>query len=293
MKSWFRDLSCKVRVNELLSNHTTFKIGGCAKYFVQPKDIDDLRSLLLKAKVYKMPVWIIGSGSNLLINDHGLDGIVIDLNAAHFKKIRFKSGLLEAGAGVKLQTLVRKTCNLGLSGAEFLAGIPGTVGGALIMNAGIKEKEIKDIIEDVTVLDYNANTHTLNGNKIRFGYRNSNLSKYIVIKASFKLRRQDKSTIKEKIKKYVENRWRTQDFAYPNAGCVFKNPKGLSAGKLIDRCGLKNRHFGKAWVSAKHANFIINKNMASAKDVLRLMNFIKQKVKRKFGIELEPEIKIW
>lgn len=253
--------------------------------------------MLKRAKRYKIPVLVIGSGSNILVNDKGVDGVVVKLTAPCFRKIRFKSGLLEAGAGGLLSKLVRHTLDLNLSGCEFLSGIPGTVGGALVMNAGVSERvknvSIGNLVENVTAMDYNGNIKILHKRDIEFGYRKSNLSKYIILNARIRLRKKRKQEIRQRIKWYLDYRRSSQELSSPNAGCIFKNPSGLSAGRLIDMCGLKGSHFGDARVSSKHANFIINKGEARAAEVLKLMDYIKVKVKQKFNITLQPEVRIW
>jgi len=185
---------------------------------------------------------------------------------------------------------------------EFLAGIPATLGGALVMNAGISEKtknqkpkikSIGDLVEAVTVMDYNGNIKTLDREEIKFGYRTSSLSKYIILSAIIKLTKGNIREIEDKIKVYLGYRRVAQDLPFANAGCIFKNPKRYQAGRLIDACGLKGKRIGDACVSNKHANFILNLGRARFSDVLRLMGLIKRRVKNKFNIDLEPEIKIW
>lgn len=300
--NWRKSLSGKIRFNEPLSKYTTFRIGGRAQLFIQPQDITDLRQLVINAKKDNLRLFIIGAGSNLLINDKGVNGIVIKLSATAFKNINYAQGLLEAGAGLSLAKLIEYALNYNLGGAEFLIGIPGTVGGALIMNAGITErtknqelrtKNISDLVKNVTVMDYNGNIKVLRKNEIRFDYRASSLYNYIVLNAHLKIFKSNKRKIINKLNKYLVFRKKQQDYAYPSAGCIFKNPERGSAGKLIDLCGLKGKHFGDAYISESHANFIINKGKAKAKDVFRLMDYVKKSVKNKFGINLEPEIKIW
>ena len=291
--NWQKSLKGKFRTREFLKEHTTFKIGGPAKIFFEPRDIKDLRLSLSLVKKNRIPILVIGAGSNILVNDDGFKGMVLRLNTPSFKKIVLKHNCLEAGSGVLLSQVVLKAKGLGLSGAEFLSGIPGTVGGALIMNAGIREKNIADLVEDVKVMDYNGNIKILNKNNIKFKYRSSNLSQYIILSARLKLRKKDPRKIKEKIKKYFVYRKLTHDLSKPSAGCVFKNPTGYSAGRLIDLCGLKGKRIGDASISFKHANFIVNIGNARAKDVLKLMSLIRREVKKKFNISLKPEIKIW
>lgn len=291
--NWWKDLKGKVRLRELLKEHTTLKIGGRALYFVEPRDIGDLKSLLNLLKRYKMPLLVLGDGSNILVSDKGINALILRLNSPYFKRISFNNNFIEIGSAVVLNQVIRATQRRGLSGAEFLAGIPGTLGGALIMNAGAHKKCIGNLVKNVTVMDYNGSIKTFNIKNIKFRYRKSNLSKYIILSASLSLIKKDKQEIKNKIDRYLDYRRRGLDSSYPSAGCIFKNPPGYSAGQLIDLCGLKGRRIGDACISQRHANFILNLKSAKACDVLKLMDLVKKKVKEKFNITLEPEIKIW
>lgn len=291
--NWLNGLKAKVKTEEPLKDKTTFKIGGAAKYFAEPKDINDLKLLLRWAKRYKLTFWIIGAGSNILIGDKGIDGLVVRLASPFFKRISFEHGHLRVGSGLSLSQLLVRAKNEGLSGLEFLAGIPGTVGGALAMNAGAHNKSILDLLEKVTVMDYNGKIRILNKKEIKFGYRSCGLSRYVILNAQLKLKKDDKEEIKRRIAEYLCCRKRTQDLSKPSAGCIFKNPKARPAGMLIDLCGLKGNRVGSACISQKHANFILNDKNATAKDVLRLMDLIKKRVRNRFNITLEPEIKIW
>lgn len=277
------------------SEHTTFKLGGPAKFFIEPKDTAELRLILGYVRKYKLSLFVIGAGSNILIRDKGIDGVVLQLSSPYFREFIFNGKHLKAGSGVMLSQLLNATEKQGLSGLEFLAGIPATVGGALIMNAGIsgKSKNIGSLVENVTVMNYNGNIKLLKKQALRFGYRTSNLSKYIILNARLNLFKKDKQTVKNRIAEYINYRKVTQDISKPSAGCIFKNPKMTSAGRLIDLCGLKGKRIGGACISKRHANFILNLGNARASDVLRLMNLIIKRVKNKFNVTLEPEIKIW
>lgn len=291
--SWQRNLKGKIRFEEPLKKHATFKIGGPARFFIEPSDIADLKLLLTSAKKYKIPVLVIGSGSNILISDKGVAGMVLKLDSASFRRVFIKRNCLEAGSGVTLRQLIRVAAERALSGAQFLAGIPGTVGGALAINAGAWGKNIGELVQKATVMDYNGNIKVLNKKDIRFRYRKSSLSKFIILSVCIKLAKKNRKEIKGEINKYLEYRRNTQDASLPNAGCIFKNPHRESAGRLIDLCGLKGKRIGGANVSVRHANFILNRDNAGSSDVLRLMELIKKKVKDKFNITLEPEIRIW
>ena len=293
--NWWRNLKGRIRLAEPLKDHTYFKIGGPAKFFIEPQDSNDLRLLLSLVKRYNFPIFVIGRGSNLLISDKGINGVVLRLNAPWFNKLSYKDNYLNVGSGVLLSRVVLFAQDYGLSGAEFLAGIPGTVGGALAMNAGIAQdnRSIAELVESVTVMDYRGNRKVLNKKDIRFGYRTSSLSKYIILSTLIKLNRKNKEQINDKIKAYLKYRKLTQDLSKPSAGCIFRNPTGNSAGRLIDLCGLKGKRIGGAGVSLKHANFILNLENAAARDVLQLTDLIKKEVRKKFNIDLKPEIKIW
>ena len=295
--NWRRDLKGKIRFREPLSKHTTFKIGGAARVYIEPRDCADLKILLKKTKRYKIPLRLIGRGSNILVADRGLKAAVIKLSAPYFRKINSEGEKIRVGAGVELAEIIKFCLQHKLGGLEFLWGIPGTLGGALIMNAGISDKgknlSIGDLVSEVEVMDGCGKIKIFKKEKLKFNYRNSNLANYIVIAASLKLKRQDREKIKAQIKSYARQRCLNQELSYPSAGCIFKNPLHGSAGKLIDLCGLKGTRLGDAEVSPKHANFIINKGKAKAEDVLSLIDYLKRKVKQRFKIDLAPEIEIW
>jgi len=291
--TWWKKLKGKVRLKEPLRNKTTFKIGGPAKFFIEPRDSTDLKLLITCAKRYKIPILVIGSGSNILISDKGVRAIVLQLNSPFFKRILYNGNFLKAGCGLSLNELIQAAREHSLSGVEFSAGIPGTVGGALSMNAGAWGKNIGDLVESAEVMDYNGKIKILNKKDIKFGYRKSSLRKFMILSVCIKLTKKNRKEIKGNINKYLAYRRNTQDVSLPNAGCIFKNPPGKFAGRLIDLCGLKGGRRGNAFVSWRHANFILNQGNAHASDVLKLMNLIKNRVKQKFNIKLEPEIKIW
>ncbi|HDZ76634.1 MAG TPA: UDP-N-acetylmuramate dehydrogenase [Candidatus Omnitrophica bacterium] len=303
-------LSGKIKFDESLKSRSTFKIGGRARIWFEPDSINDLCSAVKVARDKKIPVLIIGAGSNILVAKKKINVMVINLNAKEFKRIEFGKQIVDCGAGVKLSFLIKKAASCDLGGLEFLSGIPATVGGALSMNAGISFKipaapgerksnklrlaNIANLLEDITVMTYRGIIRRINKKDLIFGYRRSNLSKYIILSARFKLIKKTKKQIKEDIKEYLVYRRRTQDLRFASLGCIFKNPKSnISAGRLIDLCGLKGKMIGDACISEKHANFILNKGNAKAGDVLRLIRFIKKKVRNKFNIVLTPEIKIW
>ena len=291
--NYWKGLKGNIGRNEPLKRHTTFKIGGPARFYAQPKDADDVRLLCSGARKYKLPVLVLGSGSNILASDKGVRAMVIHLNTPYFRKIVFRGARVEAGAGVPLAQLIKKTNAAGLCGLEFLSGIPGTLGGALAMNAGAWGLEIARFTEAVSVMDSKGVIRALSKKRIRFGYRSAHLSGYIVLGVTLKLQKKDGRAFLEKRKKYLNLRKHSSDYSFPSAGCVFKNPRGDSAGRLIDACGLKGEGIGAAAISRKHANFILNRGQATSDNVLQLMRLIRAKVKNKFNITLKPEIRLW
>lgn len=261
--------------------------------FAEPCCADELRQLLICAKRYRIPLSVIGAGSNILAGDKELRRIVARLGG-DFKKFSFCGTAMRCGSGLGLNQALLAGQRRGLAGLEFLAGVPGTIGGALVSNAGAWGRSIGDAVEQVRVMGRSGRIKVLHKKDIKFSYRSSGLEKYIILDAVFRLKRTASAQIREKISQYLKQRHAAQDNSRPNAGCVFKNPSGgVSAGRLIDLCGLKGRRIGGAVISLRHANFILNSGGAHARDVLALMRLAKNKVKNKFGITLEPEIKIW
>ncbi|MFH0858420.1 MAG: UDP-N-acetylmuramate dehydrogenase [Candidatus Omnitrophota bacterium] len=298
--NWFKGLKGKIKINELLKKHTTFKIGGRADFFIIPKDAEDLRFVVRQARIHNIKIRIIGAGSNILVSDKGLNHAVVTLDCAYFKDIIIKGSKLETGSGALMSEAILFSQKKSLSGLEFLTGIPGSVGGSLVMNAGVQNKNIGVLVESGSVLGYDGKIKILKRRDLSFGYRRSNLGKYIILGAVLKLRKESREKILKRIKGYFKQRYISQEWKLPSAGCVFKNPSvdfadrpTSPAGRLIDACGLKGKGIGGAQVSFKHANFIINTGKAKAKDVLQLMELIKRQVKIKFNINLEPEIEIW
>jgi UDP-N-acetylmuramate dehydrogenase len=290
---WRKSLRGRVLSREPLKAHTSFKIGGPARFFIQPRDTADLKLLITLLKRDKIPVLIIGAGSNVLADDKGVRSVVVSLSSPFFQQIFFMRNIVSAGSGLLLSRLVSQACLRGLSGIEFLAGIPGTLGGALVMNAGAWGGNIGELVQDIRVMDYKGRFKVLSQKDAEFSYRESALGKYIILAARLKLRCARRAAVRKRIEENLSRRRQTQDTSLPSAGCIFKNPAGESAGKLIELCGLKGKAVGGARVSLKHANFILNSAGAKATDVLNLMGLIRREVKNKFKVNLEPEIKIW
>jgi len=288
--------SCKPL--EILSAHTSFRIGGPAALWTEPKDMRELKKIVLFAKNNGIRLFIMGGGSNVLARDEGFNGIIVHLGSAAFKKISIKGTSVRVGAGYPTPGLVRLSCNNGLSGLESLVGIPGTIGGAVFMNAGGWSsplyKNIGDYVMSLKVMDYDGNIKILKKDEIEFGYRKSSLSDCIVIEAAMRLGREESSALTSRCSKFLKMKKEKQVLDVPSAGCVFKNPKDFqfTTGQLIDMLGLKGRRVGGAEVSEKHANFIINRKNATSQDVMRLVDIISKKVMDSYNIPLELEIKV-
>ncbi len=290
---WLKSLNQQARFNEPLKKHTSFKIGGPAKAWVRPRDREELKNLILQCRRRKIPYFIIGAGSNLLVSDQGFKGVVINLSSPLFSSVAIEGNYVSAGAGVMLPRLINRLKTQGLSGLEFLAGIPATLGGSVIMNAGGKQKNIAGLVEAVMVMDKRGRIKRLNKSSLRFGYRWSSLNRYIIIEVFLRLVRKSPDKIKQDISRLMAKKRATQPLSAKSAGCIFKNPRpDLTAGQLIQACGLKGRAIGGAEVSRKHANYIINRDNARARDIMRLMRLIQKQAHQQFRVRLRPEIKI-
>ena len=285
----------RIHINEPMSKHTSFKIGGNAKILVNIISVFELQKILKILKEEKIRIIIIGNGSNILVSDKGIDGIVLKIEIKKFEIQKIDSKYrITLGAGCKLGEISYKLADKNISGFEFASGIPGTIGGAIRMNAGAYGSEMKDIVNSITYIDRNGQISKINNKEAKFEYRNSIFSKkdYIIIETEIELESGKKEEIIEKIKEYQKNRIEKQPIEYPSAGSVFKRGDGFITAKLIDECGLKGYQIGDAQISEKHAGFIINKGNAKAKDVEDLIKYIKKQVLEKFGVEIETEIEI-
>ena len=279
--------------NEPMSKHTSLKIGGNADYFVKIKSVEELKKVLELADENDVPVTIIGNGTNLLVKDGGIRGIVVKLNLNSFKiRKTSKEILITAESGMTLATLSNIAQKEEIEGLEFLSGIPGTIGGAIRMNAGAYGSEMKDVVVKTRYMTYDGKIKTLEIDDHKFEYRNSIFSKLdvIIIDTTLKLKKGSKQEIETKIKEYATARRNSQPLEYPNAGSTFKRKEGIITAKLIDECGLKGFSIGDAEVSSKHAGFIINKGKATADDVLKLVEHVKKEIKNKYNLDLELEI---
>jgi len=282
-----KKLGLAVKTNEPLASHTTFKIGGPADFFVEVEEEEKLLKLIKLLKELKLPYFILGGGSNLLVADEGFRGVVVKIANCELRIANFK---IIAGAGVSLGRLVELAAKNSLTGLEFAAGIPGTVGGAVRGNAGAWGQAIGDRVKRVKVLTPQGEIKWIGASDCHFSYRQSRFkkTKEIILEVELELEKGNKKEIQEKISQNLAKR-ATQP-KEPSAGCIFVNPKPLVAGELIDKCGLKGKRIGDAQISPKHANFIVNLGKAKAADVNKLIKLIKEKVKEKFGVELEEEI---
>lgn len=278
-----------IKENVSLKTLTTLKVGGISKYVFYPKNVTSLKKALTLFKENNINYKIFGNGSNIIPSDKIYDGVIIKLSSLNNLKI--EDEVIEVEAGYSLMKLAKEVIKLGLSGLEWANGIPGTIGGAVYMNAGAYKQDMSFVLEKITALDENMNIVTLNKDELDFSYRHSRLMEenLICLSATLKLEKKDISLIEEVVNKRKEKRMETQPLEYPSAGSVFRNPFNDFAGRLVEECNLKGKQIGGAMISLKHANFIINKDNATGKDVLDLINLAKKEVKEKFNIELKQE----
>jgi UDP-N-acetylmuramate dehydrogenase len=280
----------RVTFNAQLRAYTSFKIGGPADVLVEPADVEDVCRLVVQAVAAKVPLFVVG-GTNLLIRDGGIRGIVVSLSK--LRAIREEAGdVLYAEGGVGMPTLIGYAIRRSLAGLEWAAGIPGTVGGCLVMNAGTRLGEMKDAVKAVRLVTMRGEVRDLAAASIRFQYRRARLPRGIVVGVWFQLRPGIRAEIARVVKDYLHYRKATQPLAMPSAGCVFKNPPRESAGSLLEATGLKGMRIGDAEVSTKHGNFIVNRGHASAADVIGLIQKIRRMIKQKAGVRLDLELKI-
>lgn len=282
-----------LRINEYMSKHTSFKIGGPADIMVLPATLEELRHALVTCKEYSIPYQIIGNGSNLLVRDKGIRGVVIKI-AENFNAVKIEGNIVKAQAGILLSTLSKKIMEYALEGFEFASGIPGTLGGAVAMNAGAYGREMKDVLRGATLMDDRGNVVYLDKDALELDYRNSIVLKkgYIVLEAEIALQPGDIKKVKEITDDLTYKRTSKQPLHLPSAGSTFKRPPGYFAGKLIEDSGLKGVRVGDAQVSDLHSGFIVNVGKATAEDVLNLVGLVQKVVRDKFGVDLHPEVRI-
>ena len=286
----------RIFINEAMSQHTTFRIGGAADLFVEISNDDELKKMLkaLALHGYKSlnkDFYLVGNGSNLLISDKGLRGVVLHLSK-EYSEIKIQENTLICKAGSTLAAIARKACENSLTGFEFAAGIPGTLGGAIVMNAGAYDGEMKQVVKSVTLMTPDGEIVKKTNEDMHFSYRHSLLKEesYIVLEVEISLEKGNKNEIKEKMEDLAFKRRSKQPLEYPSAGSTFKRPEGYFAAKLIEDAGLKGYNVGDAQVSDKHCGFVVNKGNATAKDVMTLIKNVQNKVKEASGVTIEPEV---
>lgn len=282
----------KVRINEPMNRHTTFRIGGPADYFLLPSSSEEVKGILEICKEESLQYFILGNGSNLLVSDEGYRGVIIQLYR-NYGGLTVEGTEIRAGAGVMLSQIAATARNESLTGFEFAGGIPGTLGGAVVMNAGAYGGELKDVLKEAVVMDREGNIFTVPVEKLAMGYRTSlvKTAGYLVLEAVISLKKGSQEEIRDTMKDLTDRRISKQPLEYPSAGSTFKRPEGYFAGKLIMDAGLRGYQVGGAQVSEKHCGFVINKGNATAADVCRLMADVQAKVQEQFGVTLEPEVK--
>ena len=282
----------QVKKDEPMKSHTTFRVGGPADYFVTPQTAEEVAKVIEACTQEKVPYYIVGNGSNLLVSDKGYEGVIIQIYK-QMNQVKVEGAQIHAQAGALLSMIAKRALDAELTGFEFAAGIPGTLGGACVMNAGAYGGEMKDVLKSVTVLTDKGEVKTLAKEELELGYRTSVIKKagYIVLEAKIQLKEGDQEAIRETMKDLTIRRTTKQPLEYPSAGSTFKRPEGYFAGKLIMDSGLAGYQVGGAQVSEKHCGFVINAGDATARDVRTLMDNVRDIVYKKYGVTLEPEVK--
>ncbi len=282
---------CEIQYDVPVFPYTSLKVGGPADVMAFPKSITEVVAVMRRISQHQLPFFVLGGGSNVLVRDGGIEGVVIQLD--HLNRITLgDTGLLFAEAGVSYPRLSTYAMGCGLSGLEFATGIPGTVGGAVAMNAGIPGEETWEVLREIAFVDDKGEFETIPSEYVRHGYRSAALPRGVVVSASFLLSPAPVDRIEEKIKSLMKRRRETQPLSFPNVGSIFKNPPGAYTGRLVDEVGLKGYSIGGAQVSDRHGNFIVNRDNASAKDVLALIKKVVHKVRQERGVNLELEVRI-
>jgi UDP-N-acetylmuramate dehydrogenase len=287
------DFSEITRRDEPLAPYTWMKIGGPAQFLLHPRTPEELINVVKACDAADMPVRLLGGGSNLLVRDAGVSGVVIRIYGEPFAKVEVTGNLVKAGAGALLSTAISHSVNAGLAGLETLVGIPGTIGGALHGNSGGRGGDIGQYVESISLLTMTGDVVTRGPDELAFAYRESNLDDLIILDATFRLQPEDPDEITRHMKKLWISKKATQPYSFQSAGCMFKNPRGMSAGLLIDQAGLRGTRIGNAEISDRHANFIVSHPEATSHDVQRLIDLARSKVAEQFGVDLELEIEVW
>jgi UDP-N-acetylmuramate dehydrogenase len=282
-----------MRQSEPLAPHTWLRTGGPAQYYAEPATLDELVKLVRRCRDEGLPIHLLGGGSNLLVRDEGFAGLVVRLSGDEFSRIDIKGRAIHAGAAAKLGHVVSQAVSTGLGGMETLVGIPGTVGGALHGNAGGRGGDIGQWTARATVLTHAGEVLQRQREDLVFAYRESSLDELVILSAEFELESEDPQELTRRMQKQWIMKKASQPLGHQSAGCIFKNPRGMSAGMLIDQAGLKGTRVGGAEVSDRHANFIVTDERATSSDVLKLIDIVRARVVERLGVELETEIVIW
>ena len=281
------------QADQPLAPLTWMKVGGLAQYLVEPRTPDELQQVVEYCHAEGIPAHVLGGGSNVLIRDEGVSGAVIRLTSDEFAKISVDGTVVTTGSGALLSNVISESVKAGLAGLDTLVGIPGTVGGALKGNAGGRSGDIGQFVSSVTVLTAKGERFVRTEDELSFAYRKSSINELVVLEAAFQLKEGSADEITQQMRKLWIMKKASQPLASQSAGCIFKNPRGLSAGALIDQSGLKGTRVGNAEISDRHANFIVTHDGATADEVLRLIDVVRSKVAEQFGVDLELEIQIW
>ncbi len=276
-----------------LADYTWLRVGGPAEYFAQPRSVDELRGLVQRCRAEDVPVRLLGGGSNLLVRDEGVPGMVVQLSHPAFREIRIEKHRAVAGGGARLGQVISSSVREGLAGLENLIGIPGTVGGALHGNAGARGGDVGQWTRRAMVMTRSGEIFHRERDDLVFSYRQSSLDELVILEAEFDLEPDDPAQLTKRMQKLWIVKKASQPMSHQSAGCVFKNPRGMSAAMLIEQAGLKSTRIGGAEVSSQHANFIITEPGATAQDVLRLIDLMRSRVAERLGVEMETELDIW
>jgi len=293
MTKSIEDFSEILRRDEPLSQHTWLRVGGPAQYFVTPRTEAELLEVMTTCRSQQLPIHILGSGSNLLVREAGVQGVVVRVVEPLLSEVRIEGTSLTAGGGTLLSHVVAEAIRSGLGGIEYLVGIPGTIAGAVVGNSGGRTGDIGQLITSVRVLTQENQIAVRRGDELSFSYRRSSIQDLLILSATLELIHDDSEELTRRMRKNWIMKRSTQPLADQSAGCIFRNPRGLSAGSLIEQCGLKGLFVGKARISERHANFIVTESGATSKDVEQLISRIQKAVAEKFAVDLELEIRVW
>ena len=291
--SWLTGLEKIVRQAEPLAMHTWFQLGGPAEYFAEPRDVDELIGLVRRCREEEVPLRLLGRGSNVLVRDEGVPGVVVHLSALPFREIKIDGRRITSGSGARLGRVVTTAVHEGLAGLEALVGIPGSVGGALHGNAGAHGGDIGQWTVQATVVTDTGEVCQRQREDLVFAYRRSSLDEVAILEATFELEQEDPRELSKRLQKLWIVKKANQPMGHQSAGCVFKNPRGMSAGELVEDAGLKGTRIGGAVVSDRHANFIIAEPDCTTQDVIRLIDVVRDQVRDRLDVELELELEIW